>query len=302
MHKPHIMQSISELHRLLEIPAPAHPLVSVVNMADVGCTLQPGSHSIVYNFYSVCAKKGFNGKLRYGQTYYDFDNGVMTFFGPGQVTAAEVTADQKLTGWWLLVHPDFLRSHPLGARMKDYSFFSYAANEALHLSEREDEMLAALIAGIDREHRAPIDAYSQDVLLSQIELLLNYCNRFYNRQFITRRSASSELLTRFEAALDAHFDGQARDTDGLPTVQQLAAKLAVSPSYLSDMLRSLTGQNAQQHIHNKLIERSKTLLSTTALSVGEIAYRLGFSYPQSFNRLFKKETELSPGEYRETFN
>lgn len=300
--QPIIIESISELHRLLELPPPVHPLVSVVDMSKLPCVIDDHQRGIVYRFWSICTKKDFTGKLRYGQTYYDFDQGTMTFFAPGQVTMPELTENLQLSGWWLLVHPDFLRHYPLGKRIAEYGYFSYAANEALHLSAKEDEMLTTMIHSIAREFDSGIDKFTQDVVVSQIELVLNYCNRFYDRQFITRKTASNGLLERMEALLEVWFGDTSGLKDGLPTVQQLASELAVSPGYLSDMLRATTGQSAQQHIHDKLIEHSKNLLSTTSLSVSEIAYRLGFSYPQSFNKFFKGKTELSPLEFRQTFN
>jgi AraC-like DNA-binding protein len=240
--------------------------------------------------------------MRYGQTYYDFDAGTMTFIAPGQVLSAVNPQQTEMTGWWLSVHPDFLRPYPLGTRIADYGYFSYATNEALHLSDKEDEMLAQLVAVLIKECASGIDAFTQDIVVTQIELLLNYCNRFYNRQFITRKAASADLLVRLEGLLEAHFNSLSATHTGLPTVQELAAGLSLSPGYLGDMLRSLTGMNAQQHIHNWIIERSKNLLATTSLSVGEIAYRLGFSYPQSFNKLFRNKTSQSPLEYRQSLS
>lgn len=297
---PYIINSISELHRLLVLPKPAHPMVSVIDLSAVGCITDPAMSSVVYNFYSICIKKDFKGKLKYGRNYYDFDEGVMTFFAPGQVIATELTDDTSLNGCWLVFHPDFIQSYPLAAKLKSYGFFSYAVNEALHLSEKEEAMVATLMDTIAQEYHSAIDHYSQDVIIAQIELLLNYCNRFYNRQFITRKNAGNDLLSRLEALLDEHFSNQANEV--LPTVQSVAAALNVSPDYLSDMLRSLTGRNTQQHIHNRLIEEAKELLSTTSLSVSEIAYRLGFGYPQSFNKLFKSKTQVSPLAFRQSFN
>ncbi len=296
---PYIINSISELHRLLELPPPRHPLVSVINLDEVTCYLAEDIRAVVYNFYSLCIKKDFKGKLKYGQQYYDFDEGVLTAFAPGQVTAAEMSEDGKLRGWWLIFHPDFLRAYPLGKAIRDYGYFSYEAAEALHMSEVEEAMITALVRQIAQEY-AVIDHYSQDVIVSQIELVLNYCNRFYNRQFITRKSAGNDLLQRVDALLDGHFS--TADEPMLPTVQSLAAGLNVSPAYLSDMLRSLTGQNAQAHIHSRIIAQAKELLSTTALSVSEIAYRLGFGYPQSFNKLFKAKVDVSPLQFRASFN
>jgi AraC family transcriptional regulator, transcriptional activator of pobA len=299
---PYIIHSISELHRIFELPKPVHPLVSIISLADIKCTIDENLKSVVYNFYSICIKKNFKGKLKYGQNYYDFDEGLMSFFGTGQVISTEVTDDMTVDGLWLVVHPDFLQNYPLGKAIKEYGFFSYAVNEALHLSEKEEAMIESIMQNIEQEYRSVIDPYSQDVIVSQIDLLLNYCNRFYNRQFITRKNANNDLLIKLEALLADYFNGNTVQEPGLPTVQYLSAQLNVSAPYLSDLLRNLTGQNTQQHIHNKLIEKAKEILSTTSLSVGEIAYQLGFEYPQSFNKLFKSKTNLSPLEFRQSFN
>ncbi|PSR55569.1 AraC family transcriptional regulator [Adhaeribacter arboris] len=299
---PHVIHSVSELHRLLGLPKPEHPLISVLNMAlfkDV-CSVMYGSY--VYNFYSVCIKKDFNGKLKYGQNYYDFDAGVMTFFSPGQVISTDVTDSVSLSGWWIVFHPDFIRNYSLAKKMTTYGFFSYAVNEALHLSEKEEAMLAAIMQQIEQEYRSNIDTYSQDVIISQLDLLLTYSNRFYNRQFITRKNASHDLLIKLDALLSDYFKSEKVSQLGLPTVQYISDELHLSPNYLSDLLRNLTGQSTQQHIHHKLIEQAKEILTTTALSVSEIAYQLGFEYPQSFSKLFKSKTQISPLEFRHSFN
>ncbi len=299
---PYLVDSISELHRLLELPKPQHPLVSVIHMEDIKCHFDESLTAVMYNFYSICIKKDFKGKLKYGQNYYDFDEGIMTFFSPGQVISTEMPADNKINGIWLVIHPDFLRTYSMGTKIREYGFFSYAVNEALHLSDKEESMINAIMGSIANEYYSQIDSFSQDVIVSQIELLLNYCNRFYNRQFITRKSVNSDLLIRLEALLDDYFDAKTNPEDGLPTVKFIAEKMNVSPHYLSDMLRSHTGQNAQQHIHNKLIGKAKEILTTTPLTVSEIAFRLGFEYPQSFSKLFKAKTNVSPLEYRRQFN
>lgn len=302
LNPPYIINSISELHRMLQLPKPAHPLISVIDLSEIKCHFDESLKSVVYNFYSICIKKNFTGKLKYGQNYYDFDEGVMTFFSPGQVIATVTTDDMALTGCWLVVHPDLIQHYPTARTIREYGFFTYAVNEALHMSDREEALITSVMQNIDQEYRSVIDSYSQDVIVSHIDLLLNYCNRFYNRQFITRKNASHDLLTKLEELLSDYFN-QANVSDmGLPTVHYLSEQLNVSPPYLSDMLRKLTGQNTQQHIHNKLIEKAKEILSTTSLSVSETAYRLGFEYPQSFNKLFKSKTNLSPLEFRQSFN
>ncbi|MES2576881.1 MULTISPECIES: AraC family transcriptional regulator [unclassified Flavobacterium] len=301
-HSPYSINSISELHRLLQLPKPKHPLVSVINLNEIKCHFDESIKSFVYNFYSICTKKDFKGKLKYGQNYYDFDEGIMTFFSPGQVISTVVDEDIALSGIWLVVHPDFIQNYALAKSIKDYGFFSYAVNEALHLSDKEEAMITDIMQNIDAEYCSVIDGFSQDVILSHIELLLNYSNRFYNRQFITRKNASNDLLSNLEKLLLDYFNGNKVQELGLPTVLYISEQLNVSPNYLSDMLRSLTGQSTQQHIHDKLIEKAKEILTTTSLSVSEIAYQLGFEYPQSFSKLFKSKTNVSPLEFRSSFN
>lgn len=301
-NSPYVINSISELHRLLELPKPKHPLVSVINLNEIKCHFDESIKSFVYNFYSICTKKDFKGKLKYGQNYYDFDEGIMTFFSPGQVISTVVDEDIALSGIWLVVHPDFIQNYSLAKSIKDYGFFSYAVNEALHLSDKEEAMITEIMQNIDTEYCSVIDGFSQDVILSHIELLLNYSNRFYNRQFITRKNASNDLLSTLEKLLLDYFNGNKVQEFGLPTVLYISEQLNVSPNYLSDMLRSLTGQSTQQHIHDKLIEKAKEILTTTSLSVSEIAYQLGFEYPQSFSKLFKSKTNVSPLEFRSSFN
>jgi AraC-like DNA-binding protein len=227
----------------------------------------------------------------------------MFFTSPGQVFSVKAHGAEKLkqSGWILFVHPDFLWNTPLAKGIKKYEYFDYWVNEALHLSEKEEAIITGIMQNIEQEYRSNIDKFSQDVMVSQTELLLNYANRFYSRQFITRQKASSDLLVKLENLLTEYFNAQNDSQSGLPTVKFLSEKLNVSPNYLSDMLRTLTGQNAQQHIHNKLIERAKEALTTTSLSVGEIAYRLGFEHPQSFSKLFKNKTKVSPLEFRNSF-
>ncbi|MBT1697069.1 helix-turn-helix transcriptional regulator [Fulvivirgaceae bacterium PWU4] len=298
-HIPQAFNSISDLHRVLGLPKPLHPLISVVDNTLISINKEQLPPSFLLDFYKVSYKQGLRGKIKYGQNYYDFDEGGLVFTSPNQLLAT--TDDTEYMGFTLLIHPDFIRNYPLGKNIKNFGFFSYAVNEALHLSEKERTLILGILKNIDDELQLPIDEFSQDVIITQIELLLNYSNRFYKRQFITRKAASHDLLTKLETLLDDYFNNKTALMKGLPTVQYLADELHVSPHYLSDMLRSLTGQNAQQHIHNKLIEKAKEILSTSNLSVAEVAYQLGFEYPQSFNKLFKRKTNLSPLKFRQSF-
>jgi AraC-like DNA-binding protein len=300
-HTPQKINSISELHRMLGLPKPLHPLVSLVDNTRIAVEKDKLPTAFLFNFYKISYKTILRGKIRYGQNYYDFDEGGLVFTAPNQILA--ITDDTEYFGSTLLIHPDFIRNYPLGENIKKFGFFSYDTNEALHLSEKEKVVILNIFRNIEDELQSTIDDFSQDVIIAQIELLLNYSNRFYKRQFLTRKAVNNDLLSKLEHLLDDYFDKEsAALTKGLPTVQYLAAQLNVSPRYLSDMLRSLTGQNAQQHIHNKLIEKAKEMLSASNLSVAEVAYQLGFEYPQSFNKLFKRKTNLSPLEFRESFN
>ncbi len=298
---PYKFESLSDLHRVIGLSKPLHPLISLVENKDnkIDSSKLPGS--FIYNFYKISYKKNLSGKLKYGQSYYDFDEGGLFFKAPNQVSANGENNEDH-TGFTLLFHPDFLAAYPLAKKIKQYGFFSYSVNEALHLSDKEKAMIISIFKNIVEELKNRIDDFSQDVIISQIETLLNYSNRFYKRQFITRKSANNDLLEKLEEILDNYFSNEKFLIQGILTVQYLAETLNISPGYLSDMLRSLTGQNTQQHIHNKLIEKAKEKISTTNLTISEIAHELGFEHPSSFNKLFKSKTNLSPLEFRSSFN
>jgi AraC-like DNA-binding protein len=292
---------LSDAHRAFGLPGPLHPLISLINGAHTPVDRSVLSQSHVLSFYKISYKPRLSGKLRYGQDYYDFDGGGLLFASPNQIIGGHGDDNTgQCSQYTLLIHPDFLWNYPLAASIKQYGFFSYSANEGLHLSDTEKETIISVFQLIEEELKSRIDDFSQDVVIAQIELLLNYANRYYKRQFITRKAISNGLLLQLETVLDEYFEHSLNN--GIPTVQSLAEKLNLSPSYLSDMLRSLTGLSAQQHIHNKLIEVAKEKLSITSLSVSEIAYELGFEHPQSFSKLFKTKTNLSPLEFRRSFN
>ena len=299
---PYKFESLTEAHRILGLPAPRHPLISLINgpNADSNVSMPPGPH--VLNYYKISYKPKFGGRLRYGQSYYDFDEGGLLFASPGQIINHGDSENAVCSQYTLLLHPDFLWNYPLAKKIKQYGFFSYSANEALHLSEEEMATILSIFAMIDKELNSRIDEFSQDVIISHIDLLLNYANRFYKRQFITRKVVNNDLLGRLEEQINNYFNNDTSASQGLPTVQYLAEQLHLSPSYLSDMLRSLMGQNAQQYIHEKLVEKSKELLSTTNLSVSEIAYQLGFEHSQSFSKFFKLKAKVSPLQFRQSFN
>jgi len=300
--KPYAIQSIRQLHDLLELPKPKHPLISVIDFSEIKCFTDPALESVTYNFYCIALKKNFNGVMRYGQQHYDFDDGTMTFFAPNQVVATEIRDDWALEGFWLVIHPDFMQGFSMAQEIRQFNYFSYAVNEALHLAEEEEQTITLLMADIARESQLANDNFSQTIIIKQIELLLSYCDRFYNRQFLTRKQAGNNYLSRFEQLLENYFNNPETEGSTIPGVSFFAGKMNLSANYLSDMLRNNTGQSAQQHIQEKLINKAKALLSSTDLSVSEIAYRLGFEYPQSFSKLFKIKTSKTPKEFREIFN
>ena len=298
------IKTISEYHRLMGLPKPEHPLISVINLETMKYLPGNGPVSLVFDFYSISLKRNYNAKIKYGQQEYDFDEGIMFFISPCQVFGIEVNKDEKLkrSGWMLFVHPDFLWNTPLAKAIKQYEYFSYSVHEALFLSEKEETTIISLMQNMENEYQSNIDKFSQDIIIAQLELLLNYADRFYHRQFITRKITNHKILDRLEEILTAYFNSDNLVKKGLPSVQYIAGSLNVSPGYLSGLLKMLTGQSTQQHIHDKLIDKAKEKLSTTGLSVSEIAYGLGFEHPQSFSKLFKTKTNFSPLEYRQSFN
>ncbi|GAB4014946.1 helix-turn-helix domain-containing protein [Spirosoma migulaei] len=300
--QPHKLDTISAFHQFWELPKPEHPLISVINFDALNHRVEPSSLTLISNFYSIALKRISTGKLKYGQQPYDFDEGVMMFMAPGQVLTIETDAPGSSAGWLLLIHPDFLWHTPLAKTIRQYAFFSYAVHEALHLSEKEEGLLVSIIHQIEQEYQARIDLFSQRVMLNLVELLLTYSDRFYQRQFITRKITNHQLLNRLEAILTDYFNSDALARNGPPTVPYIADRLNVSPNYLSILLKLLTGQSTQHHIHDKLIERAKEKLSTTDLSISEIAYALGFEHAPSFSKLFKSKTNLSPLAFRQSFN
>lgn len=295
--QPHKFSSLSEVHAAFGLPKPLHPLISIVDGIHNNIEVNFTAESHITSFYKITYIAKVSGKVKYGQGYYDFDEGGMLFAAPNQIMGGS-EHNGRYSSYSLFIHPDFLLGYPLAKKIRQYGFFSYSANEALHLSEAEKSTIIAALKSIETELNLPIDDLSQDVLISQIELLLNYNNRYYKRQFITRKAVNTDLLQKLETVLDNYINNE----QGIPSVQYLAQQLAMSPSYLSDMLRVLTGQNTQQHIHEKLIEKAKELLTITQLSVAEIAYKLGFEHSQSLSRLFKIKTNMSPLEFRALFN
>jgi AraC-like DNA-binding protein len=300
-NQPKIFQSISELHKAMGQPKPMHPLISVLDYGKAIFEPKDFEQGIILDFYKISFKTNFSGKLRYGHGFYDFEEGGMSFVAPGQILKMQ-EEEADYSGMSLNIHPDFIRPYTLNENIKKYGFFSYSAAEALYLSEKEKETILAVFANIQDELDQRIDTFSQDVIISQLELLLNYSNRFYNRQFITRKSVNNDVLSKLENLLEDYFNTEKPLENGLPTVQFVADELQLSSRYLSDLLRSVSGQNTQQFIHDKLIEKAKEYIAKGTLSISEIAYKLGFEHPQSFNKLFKKKTNVSPVAFQELFN
>jgi AraC family transcriptional regulator, transcriptional activator of pobA len=295
-----VLHTVSEYTRFYGLPAPTHPLLTLIDLSQ-SRNWERATTPVMQEMYLVSLKKNMRGgQIQYGYQTYDFSEGVMSFIAPRQACWASPDMDvSAMEGWMLVIHPDLLLKHPLRERILSYGFFSYNTNEALHVSAREETVLNSLVANLRDEINQPVDAFSQDVLVSQLDVLLTYADRFYHRQFLTRRTAEHDLLSRFEQSLATYFAQSSDATEHpLPTVQHFADELNVSPAYLSDMLRTLTGQNTQQHIHQALIDKAKQLLLTTSLSINETAYQLGFEYPQYFTRLFKNKTGLTPAAFR----
>ena len=295
-------RSISESHEAFGLPKPQHPLISLVhfNESNPFNTAMAPIYDVV-DFYKITFITKNSGRLKYGQNYYDFNDGSMLFIAPNQLVGTTEYNSQTYA-YLLLIHPDFLLGHPLANKIKQYGYFSYSVNEALHLSGPEREIILSVYEIIEKEINSRVDEFSQEVIVSQVDLLLNYVNRFYKRQFITRKTVNDTILQKTDAILETYFASGQTLQHGLPSVHFLSEQLNLSTGYLSDLLRSIIGLNAQQYIHLKLIEKAKEKLAVTNLSISEIAYELGFEHSQSFSKLFKTKTKISPMEFRQSFN
>lgn len=297
---PYRIKSIAEVHRLMDLPKPQHPLIGIIDLK--GLQNHPDINAVIFDFYVISMKRGCD-KLIYGQQKYDFDEGLMAFMAPDQILRGEEGGvPDRLEGWMLFIHPDFLWNTPLAKKIKQYEYFGYAANEALFLSDKEENIINGIIENIRQENNTNIDKFSQEVMIAHLEVLFAYAQRFYERQFITRKISNSKVLGKLEEVLEDYFSNESLMADGLPTVTYIADKLNISPKYLGSLLKQHTGQTTQQIIHEKLIEKAKEQLSTTELSVSEIAFLLGFEHSQSFSKLFKAKTSQSPTEFRASFN
>jgi AraC family transcriptional activator of pobA len=293
-------KSLTELHKTIGIAKPRHPQFSLYRFDALPPVDVEQRTRLISDFYQITLKTACPCKMMYGQTPFDFDEGVISCFAPRQISIVDTDFAFAKSGWIINIHPDFMRSYPLSRKIKTFGFFDYEVSEALILSEEEQRSVETIFEQIEKEYLLPIDRFSQDVLIAAIDLLLTHFNRYYNRQFITRKSQSNELLSKVEQLLNHAFNHP--EQQPAPTPAYLASQLNLSSKYLSDCLKQLTGQSTQQLIHEKLIEKAKDILSTTELSVSEVAYQLGFEYPQSFSKLFKTKTRQSPLEFRAGFN
>ncbi|MBL4678101.1 MAG: AraC family transcriptional regulator [Mucilaginibacter sp.] len=298
-------KTISEFHHFVGLPAPLHPLISIVDVANVphSATFEP--MPMVMEFYSIAVKRMVNFKVQYGQRPFDFNDGIMSFISPSQVLNIAVDDNGKKlekSGWVIYIHPDFIWNTALAKTIRKYDFWDYSLNEALFLSGKEEATINSIIKSIFEEYQTNIDRFSKSIIISHIETLLNYADRYYHRQFITRQKSNYQVLERLETLLNNYFDSDDLLSKGLPNVAYLADAMNLSPKYLSSLLKVLTGQNTQQHIHEKLIGKAKEKLSTTDLSVSEIAYALGFGHLPSFSKFFKAKTSQSPLAFRASFN
>jgi len=290
------IKTISALHKLYECGTPKHPLVSVVDLKAMRHDVfEPGT-PYQMAFYVIACKR-FKGEIQYGRSRYDFEEGTMMFTSPLQVVSAGPDIEME-EGWALFIHPDLLHGTDLDKKMHQYTFFHYEANEALHISDEENAVLKDCVKKIEREYSLNIDKHTVALIASNVELLLNYCTRFYDRQFITRTKANADIVQKFETLLNDYFTKESLTTAGLPDVKYFASRLHLSPNYLSDLLSKHTGKTTQEHIHLQLVERAKTLLWSTTKSISEIAYDLGFEYPSHFTKLFKAKTGHPPKEFR----
>jgi AraC family transcriptional regulator, transcriptional activator of pobA len=299
--------SIAEYHRYLGLSKPEHPYISVINLNNVPHKLQENPIHVIFDFYFISLKRLKGVQYKYGGQLYDSfeDDGVLFFMSPGQLLSIEIvnkSMAEKRSGWLLLFHPDFIWNTSLAKDIRRYEFFDYSVNEALFLSEKEEKILNSIIDNIQHEYHSNIDKFSKKIIVTHIENLLSYSERFYNRQFITREKVNHQMLSRLEDLLNDYFNDGDLISKGLPSVEYISGQLNISSKYLSTMLKTLTGQNTQQHIHEKLINKAKEKLATTNLSVSEIAYNLGFEHPQSFSKLFKSKNGISPLAFRQSLN
>lgn len=291
------IKSISALNKMIEIET-LHPLVTIIDFSTIKKNFGEIS-KWSFPFYMVIMKEADCGTLKYGRHYYDYQEGTLLFTAPNQILSAETEdASDDYEGWALVFHPELIRNTSLMRIMHQYTFFSYKVNEALHVTEREKKIIKDCVQKIQIELQHAVDKHSKKLIVSNIELLLNYCVRFYDRQFITRKDNNKTELIKFEEVLHDYFESDDVHNKGLPTVKYCAEKLHLSPNYFGDLVKKETGKNAQEHIQLYIIERAKDLLNDESKLVSEVAYELGFEYPQYFSRIFKKKVGYTPNQYR----
>ena len=289
------LDSIDKYNRMYGLET-QHPLVAVVDLREA--TKFPTHFTMNYGVYALYLKDTKCGDIRYGRQTYDYQEGTIVSFAPGQVASVDVRADVQPSARGILFHPDLIKGTSLGQEIKSYSFFSYSSSEALHLSEEEQGIIVDCLQKVRRELTHPIDKMSKRLIARNIQLLLDYCMRFYERQFITREKANKDVLTKFEELLDDYFFDKHPQREGLPTVKYFAEKVFLSPNYFGDLIKKETGRTAQEYIQGKIIDLAKDMIAGSQKTVSQIAYELGFQYPQHFNRVFKKNVGCTPNEYR----
>ncbi len=293
------IKTVSQAHDLLGLKKPLHPLISVFQHSDPNLRTDFSDQTFSMNLYMIGLKDGELGTLKYGRNSYDYDSGTMVFLSPNQIFSPQnlqISKDSK--GWTLLFHPDLIRKSELGKSISQYSFFSYESNEALQISEEEKEFITQLKKRIESEYLQNIDKYTQDLIIMNLESIIKYCKRYYSRQFYTRTNLNKDYIIKFERFLEYYFTSNELITKGIPSIKQCGEALNMSGHYLSDLLKNETGKSAKELIHLKLTEKAKNILLTTNLSINEVAYDLGFEYPNHFSKLFKVKTGMSPSEYR----
>lgn len=290
---------IAEVHKTFGFDAPRHPLVSVLPIDERMTAFDYGVANYTFNFYQISLKEGIKGTLSYGRNTYDFQEGTMVFIKPDQIIRVENSEDYKGgNGWTLLFHPDLIRRSELGKTIEYFSFFDYEANEALHLSLAEKRALTELANKIEQEYNQNIDKHSQDLIIANIDMMLKYCKRYYDRQFYTRTNLNKDIVTRFEQAMRDYYASDKPSESGVLSVKYCAALLNMSSNYFGDLIKTETGRTAKDHIQDYIIEKAKTKILSSPQSISEIAYSFGFEYPQGFNKLFKAKTGVSPSVYR----
>ncbi|CAL2085463.1 helix-turn-helix domain-containing protein [Tenacibaculum sp. 190524A05c] len=293
------IDKIEDGHKLIGVPAPKHPLVSLVNLRDISKLPEGTDIKFMLNMYMISLKDGISCSLNYGRNSYDFSKGTMVFSKPNQVLSSEdETIENDAKGWILFFHPDLIRKSSLGQTINEYSFFDYEIHEALHISEEEQETITDIVKKIEKEYQQNIDKHSQKLIISNIELLLDYCNRFYDRQFYVRTNLNQDHISEFELLLKNYFSSEKPYELGVPSVKYCGEQLNMSPNYLSDVLKKETGKSAKDHIQGFIVNQAKNQLLGSTNSVSEIAYNLGFEYPQHFSKLFKKRTGITPAKFR----